>query len=204
MLFEGGAHRVKTAHDLEILAQGRFPVGTVIVAADLVDQRQAGAAGPAQDVHFRFVFAVVGYRAVHHIDDPRAVHDGSQQLAFIVIARVIPMLGDEGGHGFRAIGGGQAVPLQPGQYLAGTLEPGSVDQLVEGRVIHLHGVTVAVAGGARLHGDGNGVVLGQGGHHAGLALVGVANHGKAGQLLGRFVHGCSCSRGAHSSRWLSP
>ena len=204
MLFEGGVDRVEAAHDLEILAQGRFPVGTVIVVADLVDQRQAGPAGPAQDVHFRFVFTVVGHRAIHHVDDAGAFHDGTQQLALVVITGIVRMLGDEGRHGFRTVGGGQAVALQPGQHLAGTLEPGSVDQLVEGRVIHLHGVAVAVAGGARLHGDGNGVVLGQGGHHAGLALVGVADHGKAGLLLGRFVHGCSCSLGAHSSSWLSP
>ena len=114
------------------------------------------------------------------------------------------MLGDEGRHGVRAVGGGQAVALQPGQHLARALEAGGVDKLVEGDVVHFHGVAVAVTGGARLHGDGNGVVLGQGGHYTGLALVGVADYGKAGLLLGRFVHGCSCSRGAHNSSWLSP
>ena len=61
VLFKGGVDRIEAAHDLEVLAQGCLPVGTVVVAADLVDQRKAGPAGPAQDIHFRFVFAVIGH-----------------------------------------------------------------------------------------------------------------------------------------------
>ena len=111
MFFKRGAHRIEAAHDLEILAQRRLPGSTVVVRADLVDQRQAGPAGPAQDVHFRFVLAVIGHRAIHHIDDPGALHDGPQQFTLVVVTRVITVLGHESGHCLRPVRGGQAVAL---------------------------------------------------------------------------------------------
>ena len=111
MFFKRGAHRIEAPHDLEILAQRGLPGGAVIIRADLVDQRQAGPAGPAQDVHFRFVFAVIGHRAIHHIDDPGALHDGPQQFTFVVVTRVITVLGHESGHCLRPVRGGQAVAL---------------------------------------------------------------------------------------------
>lgn len=78
-------------------------------------------------------------------------------------------------------------------------------------------------GGSRLQRDGNGVVLGQRGHNAGFALVGVADHGKHGgfhysswscsarciRISGGVVIGVlttilsSSVRSANRSHWLS-
>src|SRR5690606_4980684 len=66
------------------------------------------------------------------------------------------------------------------QHPARALEPGGVDQLVEQMAVHTQRVALAVTGGARLQGDGDGVVLRKRGDDTRLALVGMADHGEAG------------------------
>ena len=182
-----GVHRVEIAHDLEVLTQGGAPVRQVVARADAVDQRQAGAAGPAQDFHFRFLLAAVRHRAVHHIENAGALQYRRQQLAFVMETGVVAVLGDEGAHRVRPVRRGQAVGLQPGQHPARALEAGGVDQFVQQPVVHAQRVVAVLPGGARLQGDGDAVVLGQGGDNARLALVGVADHGETGQ--GALAHG---------------
>ena len=178
MLFERGANGVEFSDDLEELAERRLPGVAVVVGANAVDQRQAGPAGPAQDGHLGFVFGAVGHRTVHHVDDACALNQRGQQFALVGKAAIVPVLGDEGPHGFGVIGGAQAVGLEPFQHPPRPLEPGGVDQGVQGLAVHAQGVGLTLAGGARLQRDGDGVVLGQGGHDTGLALVGMADHGK--------------------------
>ena len=178
MLFERGANGVEPANNLEELAQCSLPGIAVVVRADAVDQGQAWAASPAQDGHFRFVLGTVGHGAIHYVDNAGAVQQGGQQLALIGESAVVPVLGDKGPDGVDMVRGGHTVSLQPLQGEARALEAGGVHQGVKGPAVHGQRVGLAFAGGAGLQGNGNGVVLREGGHHTGFALVRMPHHGE--------------------------
>ena len=79
--------------------------------------------------------------------------------------------------------------FQPLQYPPRALETGGVYQGVKDLPIHFQGVGLALAGGAGLQGNGDGIILGQSGNHAGFAFVRVPNDGKRRCLC----HKCSPS-----------
>lgn len=180
MLLEWGANRVETADNLKELAQSSLPGVTVVVGTDAVDQGQARAASPAQDGHFCLVLCAVGHRAVHYVDDPGAFNERSEKLTFIGESAVPLMLCHKGFDGVCVIRGGDTVGFQPLHYPSRPLESGRVDQSVEGLAVHLQRVSLMPACGAGFQGNGNGIVLGQGRHHAGFTLVRVSDDRKRG------------------------
>jgi len=185
VLLERRGDGIKPAHNPEILAQCILPAVTVVVAADGIDQREAGPPGPLKNGHFRFIGGAVGHRPVNHIDNAGILlKDGLEQLAFVMELRIIPVLVVECLHGFRPVGCGSTVGFKPGQKLAWALKTGCVDQGVKGVAIDGQRVSMAFAGGARFHRNGNTVILRQRSDDTGFAAIRVADDCETG----RFSH----------------
>src|SRR5690554_5138672 len=96
MLFEWGANGIKHAYNLEELAKCCLPGITVVIETNAIDQRQARAAGPAQNGHLGFMLCAVRYGAVYHIDNAGTLNQRSQQLTLVRKTPVILVLSYEG------------------------------------------------------------------------------------------------------------
>src|SRR5690606_21679694 len=170
-LAEIRAHRVEDADDREVLAERGAPLLDVVAAADHVDQRHPRPAGPAQDLHLRFVLASVWTAAIDDVEDARAVRDRPQQLALVAKAWIVGVgrqeLADDG----RALAGAAVVRLEPGERLARTLEARRVDQLVERLAVEPERIDARVHGRAGMRRDRDRLVLGQRRDDAALAFV---------------------------------
>ena len=175
---------VEQANRAEELAEARGPLLDKFLTFNRIDHREAGPAAPAQDLHLRLVVRAVGAGAVHHVDYAGARHDGAESLAFVPVARVVPMLLNEGSYRFRSPGRVITMGVEPVQYRAGPLQAGRIDEFIQGFPVHLHGVVVGFPGGTGPGIDVDRVIAGQGGHNTGFPLVGAPHHGK-----GRDTHG---------------
>jgi hypothetical protein len=183
-LLELRHHRIEDAHHLEVLPEGGLPGSDVVGRADRIDQRHAGLAGPAKDLHLRLVFLAEGDGAVDHVEDSRALDDRTQKLALLGEHLLSAVGLDEPAHDFGMAIGGGLVPAHPVERAAGALEAGRVHQRIQLFAVDGHREAPAAGGGAGLGADRDRVVRGQRGDDARLPLVGVTDDGE-----GRRAHG---------------
>ncbi len=116
----------------EVLPQPRFPLGTVLGLAGLVEQgdawaRRSGAGFPSR-LHARFQ----RLRHIHHVKQRRAFQHGLEQAALVDEKAVIPVAGHELAKDGERIGGGARF-LQFAQGFAGVLKAGRVPRTRGGR-----------------------------------------------------------------------
>ncbi len=169
---------IEYAHDREVLVQCAPPFLDVIARSDQVDECHARLAGPAQDLHFGFVFHAVGMRAVDDVQDARAVEDRPQQFAFVVESGIALMRGHELAHDRRPRAGAAFVFAQPGERAARSLKARCVDQFVQHLIVDAHAEAACTARRPWIRRDDDRLVFGQRRDDAALALVGVADDRK--------------------------
>ena len=89
---ESGVVRVELAHRIEVQPEPPLPVLHMIVAARAVDDREPRLAGEPQDFHLGGVNIEHRLRAIHHVEDARAVHHGLEKhaLGLEIRAALVP------------------------------------------------------------------------------------------------------------------
>src|SRR5258705_9837263 len=114
-LLERRGERVEVAHDAEILFQRPPPLRGMVLVADPVDQRHAGATGPAEDLHLGLVVAAERPRSVHHVEDVRPGEDGGEELPLVGELAGSLVRAEELGDARRAVRRRDLVRPPPGQ-----------------------------------------------------------------------------------------
>ena len=170
--------RVEQTHRLKVLPQAGLPFRHVVFIVDGVDQREAGAAGPVQNFHFRLVVGTERHRPVNHVNNAGPGDNRSQQCALIVKARVVAMRVDKVAYRPGPAGRVGSVRAQPFQNRTRPLYAGRIHQRVQGLAIDAHRKFPRFARGARTRLNPHGIVSRERCHDARLAFVGTPHHRK--------------------------
>jgi hypothetical protein len=181
---EAGVMGVELAGEIEGFAEVLFPILCEIgVFGEVIDEGEAGAAGPAEDFHFVEEIGAEGFGCVDDVDDAGAVEDGGEEFAFVGEFVLVAVLADELADGIDA-GGGIAFGMmgfEPGEGGGGVGDAGGIDEFDEGVAVDDEGDVLGVGGFAGGGADADaGIIrfLDEGGEDGGLAFVDAADDGE--------------------------